>query len=178
MMATPTTVERPLRVGVFASVADADRAVANLLAADFTKDEITVVCSNDAVERRYSEFQKQEPAGTYTPATAIGGGAIGAALGGLAAVAGGLATGGIGLLATAGIAMWAGGVAGGLVGAMMSRGVEKELANYYQQAVLDGDILVAVEAQEGTSDSPARDLARASQILLDAGAKPLKLPEG
>ena len=177
-MAQSTSIERPLRVGVFGTVAEAERAVDNLLAAGFGKRDISVVCSNEAVERHYKEFQKQEPAGTYTPATAVGGGAIGAALGGLAAVAGGLATGGIGLLATAGIAAWAGGVAGGLFGAMMSRGVERELANYYQQAVIDGDILVAVEVQEDTSATPGRDLARASQILADAGAKPLKLREG
>jgi hypothetical protein len=177
-MAQVKTIERPLRVGIFGNVCDADRAVENLLASGFTHRDITVVCSNDAVERHFQDFRKQEPAGTYTPATAIGGGAIGAALGGLAAVAGGIATGGIGLLATAGIAAWAGGVAGGLVGAMMSRGVEKELANYYQQAVVDGDILVAVEADEESSDSPRRDLARAAQVLAESGAKPLKLPEG
>jgi hypothetical protein len=160
-MAQPASIERPLRVGVFGTVAEADRAVDNLLAAGFGKDDISVVCSNEAVEHHFHEFQKQEPAGTYTPATAVGGGAIGAALGGLAAVAGGLATGGI-----------------GLVGAMMSRGVERELANFYQQAVIDGDILVAVEANEDTSAMPRRDLARASQILAEAGAKPLKLREG
>jgi hypothetical protein len=177
-MTQSTSIERPLRVGVFGTVIEADRAVDNLLAAGFDKDEISVVCSNEAVERHFQEFHKQEPAGTYTPATAVGGGAIGAALGGLAAVAGGLATGGIGLLATAGIAAWAGGVAGGLVGAMMSRGVERELANFYQQAVIDGDILVAVEVNEDSSSTPRRDLARASQILAEAGAKPLKLREG
>jgi hypothetical protein len=177
-MAQTKTIERPLRVGVFSRVADADRAAEDLLAAGFTHRDITVVCSDETVERHFQDFRKQEPAGTYTPATAVGGGAIGAALGGLSVVAGGLATGGIGLLATAGIAAWAGGVAGGLVGAMMSRGVEKELANYYQQAVIDGDILVAVEVDQNSSASPQRDLARASQILAEAGAKPLKLPEG
>jgi hypothetical protein len=99
-------------------------------------------------------------------------------LGGLAAVAGGIATGGIGLVATAGIAAWAGGVFGGLVGAMMSRGVEKELADYYQQAVIEGDLLVAVEVDEDSSATPRRDLAAASQVLSAAGAKPLKLREG
>ncbi len=177
-MRASSNQQRPLRVGVFSSVAEADRAVDNLLAAGFTKDQISVVCSDAAVERHFHEFEKQEPAGTYTPASAVGGGAIGAVLGGLAAVVGGIATGGIGLLATAGIAAWAGGVAGGLVGAMMSRGVEKELANYYQQAVIDGDILVAVEVDEDSSATPGRDLARASQVFIEAGAKPLKLSEG
>ncbi|MEX2142655.1 MAG: general stress protein [Pirellulales bacterium] len=177
-MAQPPTIERPLRVGVFGTVAEADRAVENLIGAGFTKDDITVVCSDAAVERHFQEFQKQEPAGTFTPAAAASGGAIGAVLGGLAAVAGGVATGGIGLVATAGIAAWAGGIFGGLVGAMMSRGVEKELANYYQQAVIDGDILVAVEVDEDSSATPRRDLACASQALAEAGAKPLKLREG
>ncbi len=169
-----TTAPRPLRAGVFAAVTAAETAVSNLLAAGFTKDEITVVCSDAAVERHFKAFHKQDPAGTHAPAAALGGGVIGATLGGLAAVAGGIATGGIGLLATAGIATWAGGIFGGLVGAMMSRGVEKELANFYQQAVVDGDILVAVDLLD---DSRER-LELASRILCDAGAKPLKLPEG
>ncbi len=172
------TIERPLRAGVFGTVAEADLAVEGLLEAGFAPKEITVVCSDEAVERHFAGLHIQEPAGTYTPATAVGGGAIGATLGGLAAVAGGLATGGIGLLATAGIAAWAGGVAGGLVGAMMSRGVEAELANYYQQSVIDGDILIAVQVEEETSATPRRDLAKAAQILADAGAKPLKMREG
>jgi hypothetical protein len=166
--------QRPLRAGVFADLAAADTAVRRLLEAGFSKDEITVVCSDVAVERHFKAFHKQDPAGTHTPSAALGGGAIGATLGGLAAVAGGIATGGIGLLATAGIATWAGGIVGGLVGAMMSRGVEKELANYYQQAVIDGDILIAVDPRD---DSPAR-LELVSRILCDSGAKPLKLPEG
>jgi hypothetical protein len=176
-MAQPT-IERPLRLGVFGTVAEADRAVDQLLTAGFTKQQISVVCSDKSVERHFKEFHKQDPAGTNTPATAVTGGAIGATLGGLAVVAGGLATGGIGLLATAGIAAWAGGVAGGLVGAMASRGVEKELADYYQQAVIDGDILVAVQIDEDSSGTPGRDLAKASQVLAEAGAKPLPLREG
>jgi hypothetical protein len=62
-----------------------------------------------------------------------------------------------------------------LVGAMMTRGVEKELANYYQQAVVDGQILVAAE-DPGPNHTAA--LARAAKILSDAGAKPVPLPEG
>jgi hypothetical protein len=67
------------------------------------------------------------------------------------------------------------GVAGGLVGAMMTRGVEKELANYYQQAVLDGMILVAVDS---TIPDREQQLTTAAHIFLSAGAKPIELPEG
>jgi hypothetical protein len=84
-------------------------------------------------------------------------------------------TGGIGLLAAGGILAWSGGVVGGLVGAMMTRGVDKELANYYNQSVLEGKILVAAECHGPNSE--ARQ-ARAAQILADAGAEPIALTEG
>jgi hypothetical protein len=63
---------------------------------------------------------------------------------------------------------------------MMTRGVEKELANYYQQAVVQGEILVAAEApQAGGGDlGPQPSLEAAARILSNAGAKPLELPEG
>ena len=67
-------------------------------------------------------------------------------------------------------------VAGGLIGAMMSRGVEGELANYYNQAVSLGKILVAV-TEHGEQMSPR--LQRAAQALAEAGAEhPMQLREG
>ena len=161
--------------GVFSTVDDATRAVHDLLAAGFTQDHITVVCSDDTKERYFREFEHQEPAGTYTPRAAVVGDTIGAALGGLSVIASAMATGSLALWAAGPITAWAGGVAGGLVGAMMTRGVEKELANYYQQAVMDGQILVAAE-DHGPNQAAA--LTRAAKILSDAGAKPVPLPEG
>ena len=57
----------------------------------------------------------------------------------------------------------------------MTRGVEKELANFYQQSVVAGQILVAAEehGRQGTAK-----LAKAAEILAESGAKPLPLPEG
>jgi hypothetical protein len=96
-------------------------------------------------------------------------------LGGLSVIVAAVATGGLALWAAGPITAWAGGVAGGLVGAMMTRGIEKELANYYQQAVMEGLILVAAEDQ-GTNHEAS--LERAAKILANAGAKPVPLPEG
>jgi hypothetical protein len=73
------------------------------------------------------------------------------------------------------LAAAAGGVAGGFVGAMMTRGFEKELANFYQQAVLEGRILVAAEDK---SPYAQESLARATRVLAEAGAQPLPLDEG
>lgn len=167
--------DKPIRVGIFATVPATERAVQNLLAAGFTKDQITVVCSDPQKERNFEQFHHQDPAGTTTPAKAIAGGAIGAALGGLTILAGAAATGGGALLAAGGAVAWTGGVLGGLIGAMMSRGVERELANYYDQEVQRGQLLVAVEEQE---DDARNRLRVAEQILAAAGAEPMPLVKG
>jgi hypothetical protein len=164
-----------LEVGIFDSIEDARQAVRRLLEIGFSKDQITVVCSDDTKERYFAEFEHQHPAGTFAPTASIAGGTIGALLGGLTVVASAIATSSLALWAAGPISAWAGGVAGGLVGAMMTRGVEKELANFYQQAVVEGQILVAAE-DHGPDKSHA--LAKAAQILAESGAKPLQLPEG
>lgn len=173
-MKDATKSQQTIQAGVFSTLSGADRAVEQLLAAGFTKEEVTVVCSDKVAEAHFKPFEHQEPAGSHTPAAAATGGAIGAALGGLAALAG-AATGGLAFLAAGGIALWAGGMVGGLVGAMMTRGVERELANFYNQAVSEGKILVAAENHR--EDEPQR-LALARRILSDAGAEPMTLPEG
>src|SRR5688572_6565002 len=97
-MTQPTThepLERPVRAGVFDTVAKTEEAVQRLLAAGFSKDQITVVCSDETKERYFREFEHQQPAGTNTPAAAAIGGTVGASLGGLAAGAVGVATGGL-----------------------------------------------------------------------------------
>jgi len=57
----------------------------------------------------------------------------------------------------------------------MTRGVEKEAANYYDQAVQAGKLLVTVE-QCNTATQPS--LAEAERIFADCGAEPLPLPQG
>lgn len=166
---------QPIRVGIFATVLAAERAVEELLAAGFTVEQITVVCSDPQKERNFELFHHQDPAGTTTPAKAVAGGAIGAALGGLTILAGAAATGGTALLAAGGAVAWTGGVLGGLIGAMMSRGVERELANFYDQEVQRGQLLVAVEDH---GEDGRHRLHEAEQILADAGAEPMPLHEG
>jgi len=174
-LANKDVQNRPLEVGIFDSVDDARRAVVGLLNTGFTQEQITVVCSDETKERYFREFEHQEPAGTFTPGATITGATIGALLGGLTVVASAIATGGLALWAAGPITAWAGGVAGGLVGAMMTRGVEKELANFYQQSVVSGQILVAAE-DHGPSSSQM--LAKAAKVLADAGAQPLPMQEG
>lgn len=172
-----TTLPRPIRVGVFDSVANVRTAIKGLLDAGFTEDQITVVCSDEEKIAAFQKFEHQHPAGTSTPLLASAGGVIGATLSGLAAFGGAMAGGGDPgvVMASSGLATWTGGVLGGLVGAMMSRGIEKELANYYNQAVQDGKIIVAAE---DLSEHPEQHLHQAEQILAAAGSEPVALPEG
>jgi hypothetical protein len=169
--------DRPMEVGVFATVEDARQAIRGLIDAGFTKDAITVICSDETKERYFQEFEHQDPAGTHTTKASILGGTIGALVGGLSVIAAAIGTGSLALWAAGPITAWAGGVTGGLVGAMMTRGVEKELANFYQQAVMNGHILVAAEAPtSATGGQPS--LTAAAGVLAKAGAKPMVMPEG
>jgi len=166
---------QPIRAAVFSTVEQTKQAVARLLAVGFTKDQITVICSDDTKERFFREFEHQEQAGSNTPAAAATGGAIGATLGSLATGAVGLAIGGVPLIVAGGIGLMAGAVWGGFLGAMMTRGIEKEAANFYDQEVQAGKLLVAVEQ---THPDARPSLNEAEQILAEAGAQPMPLTEG
>ena len=169
------TIASPVRAAIFTNIQQAQRAVGKLPEAGFRQPEITVVCSNEVKEQHFRAFEHQKQAGTNTPAAATVGGAIGATLFGLSAVAAGAATGGVPLAIAGGWALMTGGLAGGFLGAMLTRGLEKEAADYYDQAVSLGKILVAVEIH---GSDAARRLAMAWQILREAGSEPVPLPEG
>jgi hypothetical protein len=176
-MTIPTTEQKkasPIRAGVFADLRAAERSVAALLEVGFSAEEITVICSDETKERHFREFEHQHPAGKHTPLAAAAGGALGASLGGVT-LAAGLATGGVPLIIVGGAGMMTGGLLGGFLGAMLTRGVEKEVANFYDQEVTDGNLLVAVECHRPDAEVL---LVRAEHILSEAGAEPLPLPEG
>lgn len=163
-----------VRIGVFAGVADADIAVRLLLAAGFSKRRISVVCSDEATERHFGEYRHDEPAGTTTSKTATAGGIVGGLAGGLVGVVAATTNMPETLLLES-LFVGAGATFGTFVGAMMSRGMEREVANYYDQALRRGQILVAAEFVEG--DDPSL-LERAERVFEDVGAKPEPLPAG
>lgn len=174
-MSKTTTTEKPIRAGVFSNIYVADRAVQLLVDEGFTHDEISVLCSDETKEQYFREFEHQQPAGTNTPAAAAICGTVGAAVGGIAAATAGMAIGDIAPLIMGSAAAATGGVLGGFVGAMMTRGGERELANFYNQSVVEGKIVVAVDVQG--PDAEAR-LAHAAEILADTGSESVPLREG
>jgi hypothetical protein len=65
-----------------------------------------------------------------------------------------------------------GGVAGGFIGAMLTRGLEPEIADFYDQAVRKGRILVGVDADGAVAAETAE------RALAEAGAEPVELRRG
>jgi hypothetical protein len=150
---------------VFDTVAKADQAIHGLLAAGFTKDQITVVCP--------AKFKDQCLCATPDSKTPEGaaetiakGGVAGAALGGLA-LAATVLTGGLSVPAAA---LLIGGsvFAGGFSNLIVSKGYEVEAHDSIKQAIQDGLIVVGVDVLGNNS---AGRLTVAQRILDNAGGK-------
>ncbi|MGD9856836.1 MAG: general stress protein [Planctomycetaceae bacterium] len=163
---------KPARAGVFDTVAAAQRAVSALQEAGFTSQEISVLCSDDAKERHFREFEHQEPAGALSnKALNIAGAGI-MGLGGATVLTTVLSEG----AAIFAIGAFSGLAAGGVFTALMAtRGFEKEAADYYDQAVQHGKLMVTVEDYGADADLRLRNAAR---ILEEAGADSFPLSEG
>ena len=69
----------------------------------------------------------------------------------------------------------AGAVWGSFIGAMMTRGIEKEAANFYDQEVQRGKLLVTVDECPREGGPTLED---AERVLGEAGAAPIPLSEG
>ena len=168
--------EKPIRAAVFHDLEKAEHAVHELEQHGFTEDEITVVCSDREKESHFRPYEHQEPAGYYTPAALALGGACGAVIGALVGVLAMVLIGETSMLLTiAAFAALTGGAIGAFFATMMTRGVEGELANFYDQDVERGGILVAAEDH---TEHAEEHLEEASHILSDCGAKPIELSEG
>jgi hypothetical protein len=168
-----TPVKSQVHVGVYESIPQADRAVWELVHAGIPKERITVICPT-CTHEKYDGFHQDEPSGAHATAGAATGGAIGALLGGLAAAIGATASGGMGLF-VAGPLLFSSGtgaVLGGFVGAMMTRGMEREVADFYDQALEKGKVLLAVEV--GHEVTPGH-VAIADRIFAETGAETVTL---
>lgn len=165
----------PIRIGVFRRVTAAQQTIEALIRAGFPAEQISVICPEGVEIATPEDVNEQDPAGANTADAALGGGAVGAVLGGLAAT-GVVLSGGTGLLVVGPMlgAAGAGAVAGGFIGAMMTRGFEPEIADFYDQALGDGCVLVAVDPE--AEGAPSADSAE--RIFETNGAEPIPLQRG
>lgn len=172
-MQSESSEPKKVHVGIYDRIAKADQAVLALVAAGFPKEQITVICPT-CTKDKYEEYHKQEPSGSHTAQGVAAGGGIGALLGGLSAAAVAAASGGTALLVAGPLLAGSGigAIVGGFVGAMMTRGMEPEVADFYDQALESGQILVAVElTDEVTQDQ----IDRADRVFAATGAEQVTL---
>jgi len=170
-------VDRPVRVGVFRSRADAVRVAQEARRVGF--NQVRVLCGGRPVSFRFDPGELPGRVESLTPVTLprsarrlpLEVALLGALCGFLAA----WALGATGLLEPlfAYVALPAAGfVFFGLVGAMLTRGFTREADEFYDQDLEGDEYVVAIEDED-----PER-LALAVQLLAAAGAEPLPLVEG
>jgi len=150
-------------VGLFQDRSSAEQAIVDLKNAGFDASKIGIVMQD---KKEAKEVQQEH--GTQSTEGAVSGGIIGGTAGALLAATGALIIPGIGPFVSAGILATSlvGGAAGWLVGGLIGLGVPKEEAEYYEDRVHNGSVLVTVDAQ-------GRD-GEARQILSNAGAEDLR----
>jgi len=171
-MTTASPVDYPVKAAVFETAEAATRAVKDLREAGFSADQISVICSREHADYHFGECH-QETAGDQTDA-ALNAGTVGAmGLGGACVASAVVLSGGGALVA---IGAFAGLTLSGTLAAMFaSRGVGKEAADFHEQALQAGNLLVAVEVH---SDDVEAWLERAEEVFRKEGVVPVALSEG
>lgn len=150
---------RPI-VGVFADHMAAERAIADLRDAGFDTNRMGLLMKN-----REEAKQVSNDTGVHTVEGAVTGGVIGGAIGALLAATGTFIIPGIGPFISGGILATAiaGGAVGVIAGGLVGLGIPHEEAQYYENRVRTGSVLVTVDTQ-------GREI-EAREILLRNGAE-------
>ena len=176
-------------IGVFDSRVAAERAVADLKAAGYRDDQISLVAKNADGKTTRADGSGETHAGE--------GAAIGLATGAGAMTLGSLAMSfgiipvigpilAVGPLAAALISGVAGAAAGGLAGALIGWGIPEEDAKYYEGEVYAGKYLVTVDTTDKAKDTWGvfskhggydRTRARTASASTDVGGQTVKLHE-
>lgn len=150
--------------GIFPDRRSAEHAIVDLKADGFDPQRMGIVMRDRSVADEVAEEQN-----ISSTAGAVTGGVVGGTAGALLAATGALAIPGVGPFITGGVlASLVGGTAGWLVGGLAGLGLSRDEAQYYQNRVEQGGVLLTV-------DPDGRD-AEAQRILFDNGAEDMQRP--
>lgn len=141
---------------------DAENAYQELLNRGYTRDDISVLMSEDTRNTYQTTDTETELGSKAAEGTGVGaavGGTLGAIIGAIAAIGTSVLLPGLGLivagpLAAALVGAGAGGATGGLVGALIGAGIPEETAATYETGLREGGIVLgfrprtAAEADE------------------------------
>jgi len=164
-------------VGLFENYMDADRAVSELNARGFGRNEISVAARDNAVRDRIAGTAGQERAVAESAgAGAVGGATIGG-LGGLLVGLGALAIPGIGpvvaagtlatVLGTTAAGAGIGAAAGGIIGALVGMGIPETDATFYAEGVKRGGVLVTVQTSDDRASEALNIMRSAKAVDVD-----------
>jgi len=168
--------DMPLKtvIGLFESRQQAEEAVSELRAKDFSSDEISLVSKDDRSQSASREGRSDMEAGDLGVDSDISTGtAVGSALGGaagLAMSAGALAIPGIGPIVAMGplAATLGGAVTGGLAGGLVDLGIPENEGRDIENEIRGGSTLAVVETDASRAEE-------AAEILRSKGAKSTKI---
>jgi uncharacterized membrane protein len=165
-------------VGLFENYSDADRAIADLSARGFSRNEISVAARDSAIRDRMvaGETGKERAVAESAGAGAVGGSVVGG-LAGLLVGIGALAIPGIGPVIAAGtlattlgstaLGAGIGAAAGGLIGALVGMGIPEEDAHFYAEGVKRGGVLVTVQASDDRANEALSIMRRSNAVDVD-----------
>lgn len=149
---TPTT---GMMTAIFRDRDDAEKAYQALLERGYTRDDISVLMTEESRTKYYGEDYKTSDEETAlgnkaAEGTGVGagiGGTVGAIIGAIAAIGTSVVIPGLGLivagpLAAALTGAGAGGLAGGLIGALVGSGIPEETAKAYETGLREGGIVL------------------------------------
>ncbi len=153
-------------VGIFPDRISVEHAIADLKTAGFDPQRMGIVMRDRSDAREVAKDQD-----VSSTVGAVTGGVLGGTAGALLAATGALAIPGIGPFITGGVlASLVGGAAGWLVGGLVGLGLSHDEAEYYQNRVEQGDILLTV-------DPEGRD-EEARRIMFDNSAQDMQSQDG
>ncbi len=144
--------------GVFHDKDDAEKAYNSLIDRGYTREDISVLMSDETRETNYSdtdEDDRSELGNKAMEGAGVGsaiGGTAGAIVGAIAAIGTAIALPGLGLIIAGPIAAGlagagAGGLTGGIIGALVGSGIPEERAAVYKESLENGGIVVGVKAR-------------------------------
>jgi hypothetical protein len=158
-----------LVTGLFKSKVAAEAAVDALLKRGFTRDDISVLMSDETRSKHFA-LQSRTHAADGLGIGAAAGGTVGAVLAAIAAVGSTLFLPGLNLVIAGPIAaalagLGAGGAAGGLIGALIGAGIPEYRAKVYEAGIRGGGILIGVEVHVD------EEVNRVEELLDELGAE-------
>ena len=137
-----------MMTAIFRDRDEAEKAYQEVLDRGFTRDDISVLMSEDA-RRRYegTKIEHGSKAGEGFGAGAAIGGAVGAIIGAIAAIGTSIIVPGLGLivagpLAAALAGAGAGGATGGLIGGLIGAGIPEDTVKHYETGLREGGIVL------------------------------------